>query len=349
MKLIKNISLAVVLFLGASVNAMSEQSPAFKEAAASWLENNEEESLTALSTLAKSGDIHAQIMLGQIDRDTVPGGASDFILGLNRQERHDLLRNPKQTGKTANWLLSLSDDSLAGYGKTMFEYRLGLDPVSSMTALEENGETAAAQFLVWHTMDQGRFDLANEIPPSASGLVETGTMNWLRTFMANENKLMNSTLFLNDTSKDKVPGLLSLDKLSWVLGLRDSISVEIHDLILVIRGQPGRVSEDANPLLLNSNLKEVAKVDPALGLLNRVCSVCPEAEADTYCLSQSLEMLGGYRTLASLRSPAEKVISMDEFYASERSVSTLQNVLKNRSGGYDQEIRSTCLKSLISN
>lgn len=347
MKIFKNISLALAVVMGTSLHAMPEKSDAYKAAAEAWLNSDEQSSLATLSELARSGDVHAQVLLGQIDRDTVAGGSSDYILGLTRQQRRELLRNPKGVGKSRNWLLSLSDDSLDDLGEALFKYRAQLDPIAALVDLNKTGEQDAAQFLVWTTMDEGRFDRANTIPTDQSNLFENGTIHWLRGFMGSENKLMNSSRFLADTSPDKVRGLLALDKLSWVLGLRNSLSTEVRDLILVIRGQPGRVSEDANPLALNAMLKEVATYDRSLGLLNRVCSACPEAEGDPYCMSQSLDIFGGYRRLSLVRTPAEVAVSSEDFFASERSAQIVRNVLQHSSARYAPKIESVCLQSII--
>ena len=74
MKMPAIVTSIVLLMSAITANA---QSPAFTAAANGWLNGPEASNLEKLSGLANAGDTDAQILLGQIDRDTVPGGFSE--------------------------------------------------------------------------------------------------------------------------------------------------------------------------------------------------------------------------------------------------------------------------------
>ena len=77
MKMPAIVTSIVLLMSAITANA---QSPAFTAAANGWLNGPEASNLEKLSGLANAGDTDAQILLGQIDRDTVPGGFSERMV-----------------------------------------------------------------------------------------------------------------------------------------------------------------------------------------------------------------------------------------------------------------------------
>ena len=112
-----------------------------------WLDDNDADALPMLSELASSGDADAQLLLGQIEAILPPGAGSEFMAGLSRRERIDLLRSPGGlSGKS--WLRVRADegDTLAA---ALLASRLPDADMDVVRALLDAGEREAAEKLAW--------------------------------------------------------------------------------------------------------------------------------------------------------------------------------------------------------
>ena len=338
--------LASVVLLLSSQNVMAQQSAAFLAAADDWLNGPEVSSLENLSTLANSGDISAQILLGQIDRDTTPGGFSDYVASLSRAERNNLLRSDAVEG-TKNWLLNLTDPSFDEMGHAIFDYRVNRDRMGDAIALQKNGEFVAAEYVVWETMIGGRFDMVNAMPSENYGLSNAGFLQWISAYLADSNKSITMKRLLEDPSLDKITGLLAVKRLSRVLGLDRYFSDETNQFITILKGQGYDLPEDSNLVRLNADFAEIAQTDGPLSLVARACNKCMADSVDYDCVVQALEIIGGYDVLMTIRTPAEYAISADAFYKSDRAVTIFENVLRTRSQYHRRPVRSVCIASFL--
>ncbi|WP_208351839.1 hypothetical protein [Pseudaestuariivita rosea] len=311
-----------------------------------WLSGEDENSLAALAQAAAGGNTTAQILLGQIDRDTVPGGFSPYLLSLGNDARDSLLRRNGTDG-TENWLLDLSNPDPADYGMRLFGYRVGRTPIRNAVALREVDETVAAEFVLWTTLNDGRFDLVNAMPAENYGLGQAGFLLWLRGYIEGSNKVMTMDRLSQDSNPAKLPGLLALDKMSRLLNLGQFISDDVKVLITVLKGQRYALPDDANVIMIRNALNDMAQVDAPLGMLATLCGNCENGTVDPECMSQSLEIIGGYKTLMSVRTPAESVIPAGTFYSSQRAQITLEQLIKSRSEYYAPEIESSCIAGFI--
>ncbi len=342
---IQAIVTGAVLLLSAS-NVFAQNSAA-DGAVDSWLNGPEAASLETLSDLARGGNTDAQLLLGQIDRDVVPGGYSDFVAGLDDMER-DLLLRSGDPGESANWLLSLTDPELAALGEAIFSYRVGRDPIGNALALQKYGEPAAAENVVWNTLNNGRFDLVNSIPAENYGLSDAGFLQWIKDYMASPNKALTMNRLLDDPSPQKVMGLLAVKRLARVLNLNKYFSDEINQFISIILGKGYDLPEDSNLVELSADIEKIAEVDGPLSIVERACKRWETNHIDYDCVIQSLEIVGGYKTLLAIRTPAENVISAEDFLASERAVDIFENLVKSRARYYKRPIRSTTLQQVLS-
>lgn len=340
-----NTIVASVLILF-SANTAFAQSKEFTAAMNGWLNGPEASNLQALSELATSGDTEAQLFLGQIDRDTPAGGYSDYLVNIGRENREALLRSDT-TDYTKNWLLNLSDASLAKYGEAIFGYRVSRDVIGNAIAMQEIGEVAAAEFVLWDTLIGGRFDLVNTMPSENYGLAKAGFLGWVSNYMGSENKAITMNRLLDDSSPDMISGLLSVKRLARVLGLGNYFSDKANQFIIVMKGQGYDLPDDANLVDLNANIRAIATHDAPLNLAVRACEKCTQDAVDYDCVIQSLEILGGYKVLLSIRTPIESILPNKTFIESERALSIFQNMLKSRSGYYARPIRSACVAEII--
>ncbi len=344
MKIQAIIATAALFFSASNVFA---QSVTINEAVDAWLNGSDAASLEMLSDLAHSGNTDAQLLLGQIDRDVVPGGYSDFVVGLDYTERELLLR-AGDLGKSVNWLLSLTDPELAALGEAIFGYRVGRDPIGNALALQKYGEPAAAENVIWNTVNNGRFDLLNTIPAENYGLLDSGFLQWITAYMANPNKALTVNRLLADPSPEKIMGLLAVKRLARVLNLNKHFSDEINQFIDIILGKGYDLPDDANLVDLSADIEKIAEVDAPLSIAVRACKRWETDHVDYECIIQSLEIVSGYKTLLSIRTPVENVIPAEDFLASEHVVDIFENLVKTRALYYKRPIRSSTLQRLLS-
>lgn len=340
----KAIVAGVIIFL--SAGSISAQSPAIDDAVDDWLNGPEVASLQALSKLAYAGNANAQMLLGQIDRDTPPGGYSDYLATMARPDRRALLRSDSSAA-TKNWLLDLSDPSLAGFGETVFGYRVGRDVIGNAVGMRKHNEVAAAEFVLWQTLIGGRFDLVNTMPAENHGLSKAGFLNWISGYIAGENKAVTMNRLLDDTSPDMISGLLGVKRLARVLGLERNFSDKTLHLIAVMKGKGYDLPDDVNLVSLNANIAQIAQNDPVLNLAVRSCTKCTQEAVDYDCVIQSMEIVGGYEAMRLVRTPVETVIPAAKFIESARALATFENMVKSRSKRYKRPIRSACIADLL--
>ena len=332
----------------ATVGQAFAQDAQVSDAVALWLSGNDQDGLPALATDARQGDTTAQLILGQVDRDTIPGGYSDFLLSLGRDARAELLRATVGQGPTDNWLLSLSDESKRDLGLALFWYEANLDPIDAALDLQQVSEESLAELVLWRTVNNGKFNLVQAMPAENYGLSDAAFLAWMKDYFASENRTINMSRFVADQNSQKVAGLLALKRLERVLGLGGSFSVGLNEFIQVMRGNGDELAPTADLVTLNATIRQVAEVDPRIGVVDRMCSICPNSEEDYQCLIQTFEIIGGYDTLLAVRTPAEAAIASDVYLSSDRAVTSLTNLVKGVGPSDMSRVRSACLASILS-
>jgi hypothetical protein len=342
----KNMIAAGAIWL-ALMHPVAAQQTELSDAVNLWLSGDDANGLPALAVDARNGDTIAQLILGQVDRDTIPGGYSDFLLGLTREERAELLRFVNGDGSTVNWLLTLEGTENAALGDALFWYEANLDPIDSASDLQSVDEKSKAEWILWRTLNNGYFNLIQSLPAENPELAQVGFMTWVTDYFTSENRTISMSRFLADESPQKVPGLLALKRLERVLGLGGNFSVGLNELIEVIRGRGNRLPVTADLVTLDASLTRLGEVDPRVGVVNRMCDICPDSAADYQCKIQTFEIIGGYETLLAVRSPAEAAVPADVYLASDRAVTSLTDLVRGRAPSDLTRVRSTCLQSLI--
>lgn len=343
----KNLIAAGAIWV-AMMHPVTAQQADFSDAVNLWLSGDDANGLPALAVDARNGDTTAQLILGQVDRDTIPGGYSDFLLGLTREERAELLRFVNSDGSTVNWLLTLEGTENAALADALFWYEANLDPIDSASDLQAVDELSKAEWMLWRTLNNGFFNLIQSLPAENPELAQVGFMSWVTAYFADENRTISMSRFLADESPEKVPGLLALKRLERVLGLQGNFSVGLNELIEVIRGRGNRLAATADLVTLDASLTRLGEVDTRVGVVNRMCDICPDTAADYQCKIETFEIIGGYETLLAVRSPAEAAVPSDVYLASDRAVTSLVDLVRGRAPSDMTRVRSTCLQSLIS-
>lgn len=344
----KNNLAAAGLVWFATVGHSFAQETQMSDAVNLWLSGNDRDGLPALAADAVQGDTTAQLILGQVDRDTIPGGYSDFLLSLDRDERAELLRADGGDDPSDNWLLSLSDDSQSDLGLALFWYEANLDPIDAALDLQRESEGSLAELVLWRTVNNGKFNLVQAMPAENYGLSDAGFLTWMRDYFSSENRTINMSRFLADENSQKVAGLLALKRLERVLGLGGSFSVGLNEFIEVMRGNGDELAPTADLVTLNATIRQVAEVDPRIAVVDRMCAICPDSEEDYQCRIQTFEIIGGYETLLAVRTPAEAAVASDVYLSSDRAVTSLTNLVKGRGPSDMSRVRSSCLASILS-
>lgn len=113
--------------------------PAFTEALALWLADDEEPALRAFSALAQQGNRAAQILLGLIDKS--PPLQGPWLASVSRNDRIALMRAPEGLSGQS-WLAAAADHPLAANWLALLSVDAGL-PVA--LRFSELGEARAAR------------------------------------------------------------------------------------------------------------------------------------------------------------------------------------------------------------
>lgn len=113
--------------------------PAFEQALALWLADDEEPALRALAALAAEGNAAAQILLGIVDKS--PPLQGPWLASLPRNERIAVMRAPGGLSGQS-WLASAADQPLAENWLTLLSVDAGLGVVRRFAQL---GEPRAAR------------------------------------------------------------------------------------------------------------------------------------------------------------------------------------------------------------
>lgn len=339
-------AIAVGIFVVLCSGSVSAQNTAFDDAMNGWLNGPEASNLRALSELAAGGNTDAQMLLGQIDRDTPPGGYSDYLADMEHDKREALLRSGS-VGNSTNWLLALSDPSLTSFGETVFGYRVSRDVVGNAVAMQKHEEVAAAEFILWDTLIGGRFDLVNAMSAENYGLSDAGFLQWITDYMGGENKAITMNRLLEDTSPSMISGLLSIKRLARILSLERNFSDKADQFITIMNGKGYDLPDDANLVNLNADIARIAETNPPLNLVVRACAKCTQETVDYNCIVQSMEIIGGYKELLLVRTPVEKVIPATSFIESERALTIFENMLRSRSDYHKRPIRSSCIADFL--
>lgn len=341
-KLVKNqlIPLLVCTVLG---TPLASQEVSIDDAVAQWLEGDDENSLASLSRLAGAGDISARLLLGQIDRDIVEGGASDYVQNLKKVSRDQLLRKVLPDGGSVNWLRSLDEPAYTETGDILFHYRILSSSADAAGRLFDVDEFDAAEYMIWATMNTGRFDKIGDLGNANPDAVQGPLLEWLQAWLESDG-IVSMAQMERDETQVKIAGLLLLDRIQGILSTSYVITDEIDGLISVLKGRIDSTDEGGDSLVLRQNLIDISQSDPYLRNLTDLCSRCEGDRVDPECITEALRIIGGYRTLMRVRSPVQTVIPSEEFEVSPKASMILQQLIVSRSEAYAPALRSQCVR-----
>ena len=121
--------------------------PAFRDALAAWLEDDDAAALPAMAALAADGNRAAQILLSLVDR--MPHTHGRWLAGRTRDERQALMRDPEGGA----WMARAADVPLAALWLEL--WRADTDPAVAFAFADLGEERAARLVLLAHAARQG--------------------------------------------------------------------------------------------------------------------------------------------------------------------------------------------------
>ncbi len=311
-----------------------------------WLDDNDADALPMLSELASSGDADAQLLLGQIEATLPPGAGSEFMTGLSRRERIDLLRSPGGlSGKS--WLRVRADegDTLAA---ALLASRLPDADMDVVRALLDAGEREAAEKLAWEIFDRGRWNDIFALAPDDPLLEQLDFVLWMRAYFASP-PMGDHWKWLDTTpATGRSGGMMMISLVAPVLAPHLRPSEQMREYSIAQRGFPAE-------LVASGNLPRAAAVmggqlvgDANLATVEAYCEqICPGEGG--LCAMQVITQVGGADNIKAADSPLERLIAQDRFMTSARAVGQLRRWMgtigENSLGNHD--LISQCVRDDI--
>ncbi len=286
---------------------------ALDDALEAWLADNDYEALPALTNLARSGDVDAQLLLGVI----AGRPHSPYVVNLPRSDRKNQLRAPG--GLSGVSWLKVAADAGNLRAKALVSVQTPPFVSSGITTLVRLGEDGAAATAMLRAATYRRTD------PNAAVFD--------RTYPA--DMAYAATVLKLSASRDiQQPGSRAVDALLHQLELaavdaflsRRPVSGPARDISL--RLFPGNYSE-TNALPAGEFLLEIAPVSRPANRLRVYCeAACPRAVAA--CAGDAVALLGGYDQIWRFGPPINALISEDRYLASPRFHADMARHMKSR-------------------
>ena len=246
--------------------------PAFTEALALWLADDEEAGLNALATLAAEGNRAAQILLGLIDKSSALQGP--WLAALPRAGRIAVMRAPGGISGRS-WLAAAANQPLAENWLALLSVEAGLPVVHRF---HELGEVRAAREALVALAAREHPDLRSAAPEGLD------------------------------------------PELTYLLWRTADAGRRAHLESLVPAGHPQRRMMGDAPG--DGALEDWLNTDSAALALTSLCDArCPESRAT--CQTGAYGAIASHSAMLLLGSPAEALISQQDFLQSPRGQATV--------------------------
>jgi hypothetical protein len=314
-----------------------QEDPALLLAIDTWLEGDDEGSLTVFATLAAEGNIAARLLLARIA--ATDQGPSDYVDGLSRKERVELFRSSSGKGLfRPTWLKS---EKAAGnqFAAVLLDSTNTVVDIDTIRKLYEMGEPEAA------------YDLIREVAGNGSPQQKQE----LADFLPRESELMP---YLRALQADITPGQAAL-QLSVADGeLQGPESDTRAAAYFVEYGyQTGvQTTEFDQANYYYDGLADWIESAPAIAPIANLCRrYCAEETRD--CGVTVFGLVGGYYKAIKFDSPMQTLIEQSRYAGSERATGmVLRRVSFARAAGASQTLlisdselqaKSACLAEAV--
>lgn len=338
-------SLSITGFSKADI-PLGSNDPVFLATIETWLDDNDVDSLSALSSLAHEGNIAARLLLSRIE--ITDRASSNYVKGLSRTQRLDLFR-PKYKDSIfrPSWLKVEADKGNSTAKALLDSTALGIN-IAAIKRLYDMGEIEATEHLIRKIAVDGsskeRQQLAELLIPKSE------LVPYLQAFRyANEGMTTGRTALQHiiSTIENIEPESVDLDQ---------DLDTKMATMFMGIGYQAG----DQTPGYSKNNkyFHSVAKwamMAPETTAIANLCHRACEDEEIPACANTALGLVGGYYEAIRFDSPLESIIPQSRFLNSERAIgTTLRRIAFARSEAgteifSDQELseKSRCLANAI--
>ncbi len=297
------LGLVILPAIGDSTRSLSGgDDPDLRHAIGLWLDNDDENSLTKISRLARSGNVAARLLLSRIER--TERAPSVYRENMSIEEHNEIFRNPNKRGLfSLSWMLSESELGNELARLFLFSYKplVNLDVIRG---LQSYGEIEATDHPVRIAALYGT-DEEKQIVLDQLGAPQ------MKPFVRSQQL----------PPRRLADGLAVLDYIMqyWregVVSEREARSFEQTTARFLALGIPyGDISTD-NPWR-PSIFKWLAQSEETLPIRNACKLAC--GDNTEQCSLSLLGLTGGFYEAIRLDSPIESLISQDDFLNSPRA------------------------------
>ncbi|MEM7270302.1 MAG: hypothetical protein AAF401_13770 [Pseudomonadota bacterium] len=327
----------------------AEPSGKVQAAIEAWLADDDEASLTALAGLANAGDVDAQMLISQIERETPSGGETPFVLAMDRKARKDVFRAPGGLSGTP-WVKVKAGEGDA-VAAALLDAKLPDAGMETAHILFQAGEREAAKRLAWEIVERGRFDAVLSMEANKPLLGALPYLAWLQGWFGG-GVMQQQTWVPKSPVDGRGSGLMFVALVAPMLAPQFAPQPEIERVVRALRGQASDLVNAGEADSAATLLEDTAKADPNLSFAGRMCErLCPGEVGR--CMISTMALLGGYDRLMFQDSPLERLIPQKTYLASKRAENVLERRVRSAVQGFSTVSASgyevsQCLKSEVS-
>lgn len=302
--------------------------PALQSAVEAWLADDDAASLPVIAERAQGGDVLAQMLVSQIERETPPGAESEFVLGMDRNTRKATFRAKGGLSGTP-WVKKRGADG-DPMAEALYLSKLPDATIGLAQRLLEGGEAEQAKRLTWEILQRGRFDAVTGLSPTEKLTGELAYLPFLQAWFAGGAQSADQRAWLMDhAGKGAAEGIILVGVLAPLLAPGLEPNEDVTRAIKALRGQAGEVlakgPEDA--AWMGEFLTRSAETEEALHPVASYCkTTCPDEQG--VCMLSAIALLDGVDRLMHQDSPYEAAIPQDAYLHSARAEGVLARRLR---------------------
>ncbi|OED43000.1 hypothetical protein AB833_04680 [Chromatiales bacterium (ex Bugula neritina AB1)] len=294
--------------------------PDYRHAVQTWLADDDETSLPALSALAHKGNTSARLLLARIE--ATDRSYSPYLRSLSRSQWHTLFRSIIFDGAFArSWIRVESERGLELAQRLKDATQLGIH-LLAIEKLLESGEPEAAEHLIRKVAvdgsDQQRDHLLTLLTPEHELWPYISGFRHARDGLTTGHTALQRII---DNNYGPLPNAVSLanDAVTRNARIFVDIGYQAGD-----RMPDFQLPKHYSDALVNWVLNAPAAI-PVATLCQRSCL---EAEVSA-CVVTAFGLVGGYYEVIRFDSPVENLISQHRFLHSERALGMVQRRIAN--------------------
>ncbi|MBN9668918.1 hypothetical protein [Roseibium aggregatum] len=291
-----------------------------------WLADDDERAIPALAELAKSGNVDAQILLGQINRR--PGAPSNYLGGFSRKEQNALMKAPGGLSGVP-WLSVIETDNQTAVAlRNASDPKFRLKGIEALLDLEEGAPTILP---IIKQLNDGNYAKTIRLSGHENFPADVRFVAWLAALLVDESEYSAQRTALLTEWDGKLaeydvgalivlPGSQSLMTPEEASALASQFAVaKVLRALAYERGDLEPVSSLPGADQADRVLLEDEALKPLAGLC---ADECPQSGIT--CVRTLYYGVGGFMGLLALQTPLERLIPSEVYLGSERYKSDIK-------------------------